>query len=67
MVQSGMDIPALNWDQQMCIRDRFLGIHTPADLLGERAVEAKVAEVMAEKENPTVKDLMDRILSLIHI
>ena len=29
----------------------FLGIHTPADLLGERAVEAKVAEVMAEKEN----------------
>lgn len=42
----------------------FLGIHTPADLLGERAVEAKVAEVMAEKENPTVQDLMDRILTI---
>ncbi|MDO4326496.1 MAG: hypothetical protein Q4E24_10775 [bacterium] len=42
----------------------YIGIHTPADLLGERAVEAKVAEVQAEKKNPTLQDLMDRLMTI---
>lgn len=42
----------------------FVGLHTPADLLGERAVEAKLAEVYAAKETPTVGDLMDAIMTI---
>lgn len=42
----------------------FLGLHTPADLLGERTVEAKVAEVYAAKETPTVGDLLDAIMEI---
>lgn len=42
----------------------YVGLHTPADLLGERAVEAKVAEVCSEKENPTVQDVLDKLLTI---
>ena len=42
----------------------FVGLHTPADLLGERAVEAKVREVYAAKDMPTVGDLMDAIMTI---
>lgn len=42
----------------------FVGLHTPADLLGERTVEAKIAEVYAAKENPTVGDLFDAIMTI---
>ena len=33
----------------------YLGLHTPADLLGERMVEAKVDEVYEANDNPTVQ------------
>lgn len=42
----------------------FVGLHTPADLLGERTVEAKVEEVYAAKDTPTVGDLMDAIMTI---
>lgn len=42
----------------------YIGIHTPADLLGERAVERKLADVYQAKENPTVQDLMDAIMTI---
>ena len=42
----------------------YLGIHTPADLLGERAVESKIAEIYAKNSNPTVKELLDNINTL---
>ncbi len=42
----------------------YVGLHTPADLLGERTVEAKVVEVFAEKEDPTLQDLMDRFMTI---
>jgi hypothetical protein len=42
----------------------YIGIHTPADLLGERTVEAKVREVQAEKENPTVQDFLDALMTI---
>lgn len=42
----------------------YVGLHTPADLLGERTVEAKVAEVCAEKDNPTVQDLLDKLMTI---
>lgn len=42
----------------------FVGLHTPADLLGERVVEAKLKEVYATKAAPTVGDLMDAIMTI---
>ena len=42
----------------------YLGLHTPADLLGERAVEKLVKEAEAAKDLPTVGDLMDAIMTL---
>lgn len=42
----------------------FIGLHTPADLLGERLVEQKLAEVYAIKSMPTVGDLLDAIMSI---
>ena len=42
----------------------YIGLHTPADLLGERTVEAKVAEVYAAKENPTVQDILDHLMTI---
>ena len=42
----------------------FVGLHTPADLLGERTVEAKLKEVYEAKENPTLGDLMDAIMTI---
>lgn len=42
----------------------YLGIHTPADLLGERAVEEKVKEVYNKNSNPTVKEIFDNIVTL---
>ncbi len=42
----------------------FLGLHTPADLLGERTVEKLAAEVEASKPLPTVGDLLDAIMTL---
>ena len=41
----------------------FLGLHTPADLLGERAVEQKLAEVYIQNERPTVGDLLDAVMT----
>lgn len=42
----------------------FLGLHTPADLLGERAVEDKLREVYTTKTRPTVGDLMEAIMTI---
>ena len=42
----------------------YVGLHTPADLLGERTVEAKLAQVYAAKEMPTVQDLMDQLMTI---
>lgn len=42
----------------------FVGLHTPADLLGERTVEKKIAEVYAAVENPTVGELLDAIMEI---
>lgn len=42
----------------------FVGLHTPADLLGERTVEEKIKTVYEAKENPTVGDLMDAIMEI---
>ena len=42
----------------------FLGLHTPADLLGERTVQVKVEAVYAAKDTPTVGDLLDAIMTI---
>jgi len=42
----------------------YLGLHTPADLLGERTVEAKVAEVYAANDNPTVQEILDNLVTI---
>ena len=42
----------------------YLGLHTPADLLGERTVEAKVAEVYAANDNPTVQEILDNLMTI---
>lgn len=42
----------------------YVGLHTPADLLGERAVENVLRPVYEAKENPTVQDLMDAIMTI---
>lgn len=42
----------------------YLGLHTPADLLGERTVEAKVAEVYAANDNPTVQQILDHLMTI---
>lgn len=42
----------------------FVGLHTPADLLGERVVEAKLREVYESIDNPTVGDLFDAIMCI---
>lgn len=41
----------------------YLGLHTPADLLGERTVEALVKEAEAAKDIPTVGDIYDAIMT----
>ncbi|MDR2157445.1 MAG: hypothetical protein LBO81_06680 [Clostridiales Family XIII bacterium] len=46
------------------LRMPYLGLHTPADLLGERTVEAKVEALYRRKENPTVQDIMDCLLTI---
>lgn len=42
----------------------YLGLHTPADLLGERAVEALTDEAEKSKELPSVADIYDAIMTL---
>ncbi len=42
----------------------FIGLHTPADLLGERTVQTKVQAVYDAKDTPTVGDLMDAIMTI---
>lgn len=42
----------------------YIGIHTPADLLGERTVEAKVREVQAKNDNPTVQEILDHLMTI---
>lgn len=42
----------------------FVGLHTPADLLGERTVEEKLAKLYGEGGMPTVGDLMDAIMEI---
>ena len=42
----------------------YLGLHTPADLLGERMVEAKVDEVYEANDNPTVQEILDNLMTI---
>lgn len=42
----------------------YLGLHTPADLLGERTVEKLMKEVEAAKDLPTVGNVFDAIMTL---
>ena len=42
----------------------FVGLHSPADVLGERAVERRIGEVYAKKDRPTVGDLLDAIMTI---
>lgn len=42
----------------------YLGLHTPADLLGERTVDAAIQAAISGKELPTVGDVLDAIMTI---
>jgi hypothetical protein len=42
----------------------FVGLHTPADLIGERIVSEAVSSVYEAIEDPTVQDLLDKIMTI---
>lgn len=42
----------------------YLGLHTPADLLGERFLETRISEIYTEKDNPTLQDFMDKFMTI---
>ena len=47
------------WSAARLLKMPFMGIHSPTDVLAERAVEAKLAEGLKDKPRATLQDILD--------
>jgi putative NIF3 family GTP cyclohydrolase 1 type 2 len=49
------------WSAARLLNMPFMGIHSPTDVLAERAVEAKLEEALKDKPRATLQDILDAL------